>query len=211
MIIFLKIFAIILIAVNAEILFASNLHQSLSASLGMVSVNVTENASSLKSTDESSSSSTSSGGQSATASVISMDLVYEFDNYTRKSYFVKATAPLLAADGSGFYLGAVGMNYYFNSLSSLFSFNDEGTSLIMNPTMRYYWGAAGGIGFVVYSTETAKKSDLIFDVQIHGGGIFNFKRDWGLRGEAAISRGTGVATSTIGIKLFLGINYYLEK
>ena len=189
---------------------STNLHQSISASLGMVNVTVTENASSLKAA-EGDAATDATGGQSASVSVVSMDLVYEFDNHTRKSYFLKATAPLLAADGSGYYLGGLGMNYYFNSLSSLFTFNNEGTSLTMNPTMRYYWGAAGGIGFVVYSTETAKKSDLIFDLQLHGGGIFNFKRDWGIRGEAAISRGTGVATSTIGIKLFFGINYYLEK
>ncbi len=175
--------------------FALDFHQHFSASIGMIHVSVTENVSTLTSTD----------------AVISMDLVYEFDNYTKKTYFIKVTAPLLAADGSGYFLGALGVNFYMNSLSGLFSFTDDGTNLILTPSMRYYWGIATGLGFLVYNTETAKKSDLIFDIQLHGGGILNFKKDWGLRGELGISKGTGVATSTMGIKIFMGINYYLDK
>ena len=130
------LFCLLLILFSISMASAStNLHQSISASLGMVNVTVTENASSLKAA-EGDAATDATGGQSASVSVVSMDLVYEFDNHTRKSYFLKATAPLLAADGSGYYLGGLGMNYYFNSLSSLFTFNNEGPSLTMNPTLR---------------------------------------------------------------------------
>lgn len=206
----LFLLALCLYIYSAQNVFATNFHQHFSASIGMVNMSVTENASSLTSEDQDSSNA-SAGGQSATASVISMDFVYEFENFTKKTYFLKATAPLLAADGSGYYMGGIGVNFYMNSLSGLFSFTDDGTSLTMTPGMRYYWGAATGLGFLVYNTETAKKSDLIFDIQLHGGGILNFKRDWGMRGEFGISKGTGVATSTIGMKVFLGINYYLDN
>jgi len=77
--------------------------------------------------------------------------------------------------------------------------------------MRFYWGTNAGVGFLVYNTTTAKKSDLIFDLELHGGGIMNFKKEWGLRGEAGLSRGTGVSTSTIAMKIFIGLSYYLEK
>ncbi|MEK6624374.1 MAG: hypothetical protein AABY86_05375, partial [Bdellovibrionota bacterium] len=171
---------------------------------------ITENASTLSSAAGSEVANTTSEAQSATASVISADVTYEFLNYATKSYFIRAIAPLLSSDGAGFFLGGLGMNFYMNSLSSMFTFSDAGTSLTMNPTMRFYWGPSAGIGFIVYNTTTAKKSDLIFDLEMHSGGILNFKRDWGLRGEAAISRGTGVSSSTIGFKVFVGLSYYLE-
>ena len=188
----------------------SNYHQVVTTSLGMVSVNITENASTLSAAAGSTESNTASEAQSATASVISGDVTYEFLNYATKSYFIRAVAPLLSSDGAGFFLGGLGMNFYMNSLSSMFTFSDAGTSLTMNPTMRFYWGPSAGIGFVVYNTTTAKKSDLIFDIELHGGGVLNFKRDYGLRGEAGISRGTGVSSSTIGFKVFVGLSYYLE-
>ena len=55
------------------------LHQMISTSIGMVNVNVTENASSLSGVTGSTTE-TSSGG-SASASIISLDMIYEFQNY----------------------------------------------------------------------------------------------------------------------------------
>jgi len=197
---------------NGQLIFAnSNFHQVLTTSAGITNISITENASSLSGATGSGSASNTSEAASTSASVISIDINYEFMNYTNKSYYIRALAPLLSSDGSGVFLGGIGTNFYLNSLSSMFSYNDAGTSLTFIPSMRFYWGPAAGIGFVVYNTETAKKSDLIFDLEIHGGGVLNFKRDWGLRGEAAVSRGTGISSSTIGIKIFFGLSYYLEK
>jgi len=193
----------------------SNFHQMITTSLGMVNVSVTENASSLSSASSSTSTTTTDSNvstpSSVSASVISLDLVYEFSHFNQKSYFIRATAPMLSSDGSGFFAGSIGMNFYFSSLASLYSFNDNGSTLSINPTMRFYWGTNAGVGFLVYNTTTAKKSDLIFDLELHGGGIMNFKKEWGLRGEAGLSRGTGVSTSTIAMKIFIGLSYYLEK
>ncbi|OFZ14261.1 MAG: hypothetical protein A2X86_05280 [Bdellovibrionales bacterium GWA2_49_15] len=206
----MRILALIIAFIVPTAMATSNYHQVVTTSLGMVSVNITENASTLSAAAGSTESNTASEAQSATASVISGDVTYEFLNYATKSYFIRAVAPLLSSDGAGFFLGGLGMNFYMNSLSSMFTFSDAGTSLTMNPTMRFYWGPSAGIGFVVYNTTTAKKSDLIFDIELHGGGVLNFKRDYGLRGEAGISRGTGVSSSTIGFKVFVGLSYYLE-
>ncbi len=212
---FMRILVIILSFACAipSAMAVSNYHQVMTTSIGMVSINVTENASTLAAAatgSGSSESNTVSTASSATASVISADVTYEFLNYATKSYFIRVVAPLLSSNGAGFFLGGLGVNFYMNSLSSMFTFSDSGTTLMMNPTMRFYWGPSAGLGFVVYNTETAKKSDLIFDLEIHGGGILNFKRDWGLRGEAGISRGTGITSSTIGFKVFVGLSYYLD-
>lgn len=174
----------------------------------MVNVNVTENASTLVADSNGNEVSEAS---TAAVSVISLNMTYEFQNYVQKSYFLKATAPLISSDGSGMFLGGIGANWYFNSLSSLFSFDDQGSNMTISPTSRYYLGGFAGVGYLVYITDTAKKSDLLFELGLHGGAIFNFKKDWGLRAELGLGRGTGVATSTIGIKAFVGVNYYIDE
>lgn len=201
-------FLILLFGANSAFAEEPHLHEMISISLGMVNVSVTENASTLSSTGTDSNETTAS---STSASVISIDAVYEFLTYTDKAYFIKLTAPMVSSDGSGFFLGGAGANFYFNSLSSMFSYADEGSRVTITPTFRYYVGGTAGLGYIVYNTETAKKSDLLFDLQLQGGAIYNFKKKWGMRGELGISRGTGVASSTIGIKLFIGVNFFLEK
>lgn len=190
----------------------THLHQAMSIGFGMANIGVTENASTLVSTDEDADpDDANTGGESTAASIISMNINYEFLNYPKKSYFLNLVAPLLSSAGTGFFLGSVGVNFYMNSLSTLFSFNDQGSTLTMAPTLRYYWGGSAGIGYLVYNTESAKKSDVLFELGIHGGGIYNFKKDWGGKFELGLGRGTGVGTSTINMKLFLSVSYYIDK
>jgi len=172
----------------------------------LVNFNLTENASSLTGEDQ---DAVSQGGTSS-SSVFSFDLLYEFQNYESHSLFVKATGPLISSDNSGFFLGAIGVNKYFNSMSTLFTFSDQGSRLSIKPKMRYYVGTAFGVGFLVYNLDNAKKSDVVFDIDLHGGICYMFGDKWGLRSELGISKGTGIATSSYVIKGFLGVNMFLE-
>ena len=134
--------------------FAGNFyHQSITANFGLVNFNLTENASNLTGEDT---EAVSQGGTSS-SSIFSFDLLYEFQNYATHSLFVKATGPLISSDNSGYFLGSIGVNKYFNSLSTLFTFSDQGSRLSIKPKMRYYIGAGFGVGFLVYNLEDAKK------------------------------------------------------
>ena len=151
--------------------------------MGMVNVSLTENSSTLQSTDDSVVVEDSDSATSTATSVISFEANYEFKNYADKSYFVKAIVPLLNSDGSGVFMGSIGINSYIGSLSSIFSFRDKGTQIYMVPKTRYYWGGSAGVGYVIYNTISAKKSDVFFDLGVHGGMVYNFSKRWGMRGE----------------------------
>ena len=185
---------------------ANFFHQMLTANFGMVNFNLTENASNLTGEDQ---EGVSTGG-TASSSVFSFDLLYEFQNYPTHSLYAKATGPLLSSDNSGYFLGAVGANLYFNSLSSLFTFSDLGTRLNIMPSFRYYIGGGFGLGFLVYNLDTAKKSDVVFDIDIHAGLCYAFGNSWGIRAEVGASRGTGIATSSYVFKALVGVNMFLD-
>lgn len=201
---FISFFSFFILTSN---LFAGNFyHQSITANFGLVNFNLTENASNLTGEDT---DAVSQGGTSS-SSIFSFDLLYEFQNYATHSLFVKATGPLISSDNSGYFLGSIGVNKYFNSLSTLFTFSDQGSRLSIKPKMRYYIGAGFGVGFLVYNLEDAKKSDVVFDIDIHGGLSYTFGDRWGIRSELGVSKGTGIATSSYVIKGLLGINMFLE-
>ncbi|MBT6325655.1 MAG: hypothetical protein HOJ35_06775 [Bdellovibrionales bacterium] len=204
-----KLFAALIMICLSNHLVANNMHQVLSTNMGMANFNITENASVL--TTSGSESNAPDDPTASAISLIALNVVYEFMNYPKKSYLLKTTLPLMSSDGSGAFLVGAGMNFYISSMSSKFSINDSGNNLIFTPTLRYYWGPSLGVGYLIYNTETAKKSDIIFDLEVHGGLIYTIKKIWGIRAEFAASRGTGVASSTIGMKFFVGMTYFLEK
>ncbi len=181
----------------------------LNTSVGMFNLNLTENTSTLSSTDSTIEEEGTTAAEAISSSVTAFEVNYEFLIYPKKSFFVTAIVPLVSQDGSGIFMGNVGVNFYLNTMSTVFSFNDKGTSIAITPKFRYYWGGSTGIGYVVYNTISAKKSDVFFNLGLHGGGVYNFKKSWGIRGEVGLGRGTGVATSSISLKFLVGATYYL--
>lgn len=176
-------------------------------SIGMVSVGVTENESTLVQTDTDVEESGTKEAASTSASAISFNASYEFSFKQKRSYFVKGTVPMMTSDGSGLFLGGIGFNWYLNDLGSIYVLNMNGNEIRMIPKFRYWWGASTGVGYLVYNTENAKKSDVIFDLAVHAGAGYSFSEKWGMRGEAIVGRGTGVATSTMNIRIFFGAVY----
>ena len=184
----------------------TSLLQNVSIGIGMANVSVTENQSTLESED---SSSTEEPAEINPISTISLEMSYHFKNYINKSIYLKSFIPLLSSDGSGYYMAALGMTYYLNSISSQFNFSDEGTSLVISPTFRYYVGGYIGGGYLVYNTATAKKSDLVLDMSASGGVDFKMSNNWSIKADLSAGRLTGVNTTGIAITAFFGGTYYL--
>lgn len=173
--------------------------QQLTISLGMVNASYTENKSSLNST-----SSSPAATASGSASVLPVDVLWEFYQSSKYSYYVRATAPLLTTGKDSYFSFNGGVNWYIKSLSSTGDFRDQNDIIQIIPKTRYYWGFGVGTGFLVYSTKTAKKSDLLADLSLHGGMIYSINSTWGIRAETGYARAIGVATTTSIIRAFIG-------
>lgn len=201
---FLFLFSILNVA------YAQGYHDMVSYNIGMVNLSVTENESSIKQTDTSvQTSETTSKASSSAVSAISFQLNWEFKTYSQLAYFTKLSVPLMSGQGTGVFGGDIGFNMYLNPLGAKYSYVQNGTTLVIVPKFKYYWGAFGGSGYVVYNTESARKSDVFFNLGVHGGLVYGFDEKWGLKSEIAFSRTTGVATTGIMMNLFLGASYYL--
>jgi len=175
----------------------------------MYNITVTENESALEATDTSIEIEDESETTSVAAAVTVFEFNYDFLQTESRGFFFKGVVPLVSAGGSSAFLGAAGMNWYFNGAPSVFSYNNLGSTVYLIPKFRYYAGGSLGVGYVIYDTESAKKSDIYFDLGFHGGVLYNFGRKWGMRAELGMGRGTGVTTNSMGMKVFIGSSYYL--
>ena len=185
-------------------------HDMISYNVGMVNLTVAENESSIKQTDTSvTTTDTSTKGSSSAVSAISFQLSWEFKTYSKLAYFTKLSVPLMSGQGTGVFGGDVGFSMYLNPLGAKYSYVQNGTTLVIIPKFKYYWGAFGGTGYVVYNTESARKSDVFFNLGVHGGMVYSMGDRWGFKAEIAASRTTGVATTGIMMNLFMGASYYL--
>lgn len=136
---------------------------------------------------------------------ISGNVNWKFAPGLEKSYYLSGTFPLLP-NPTGSYFGAhVGMESYFGKVGSRMRMNNSGTTLKLKPGNNFFWGLEGGVGYLVYSTESAKKTDLLLDVGALIGMNYNYNEKWQFRGQAGIARGTGVVTTTMEMKIFVGV------
>jgi hypothetical protein len=170
----------------------------------MVNVSFAENASGLK-PKEGSTPELASGS----ASIISLKASFDYIASPKRTYFGSAIVPLFGGD-YGVFMGLGGVNFFFNDLSSMFDFSDNGSSISIMPKKRYYWGLSTGLGYLIYSSETAKKSDIAFFLGGQGGIIYNIKPNLDLKADLTIGRLTGISTTSISMQAFFGISYYLH-
>jgi hypothetical protein len=87
--------------------------------------------------------------------------------------------------------------------------NNSGTTLKLKPGNNYFWGLEAGIGYLAYSTESAKKTDVLLDVGGLLGMNYVYNDNWQFRFTGGLTRGTGVVTTVIEMKVFAGVTYYL--
>jgi hypothetical protein len=146
---------------------------------------------------------------SGSVSSISGQISYKFAPGLERSYYFSGTFPLLPSP-TGSYFGAhFGAEFYFGSSSgSKVNFSHSGTSIKLKPKNLYFWSLEGGLGYLIYNTETAKKTDMLLDIGANLGMLYTMSEKWRLRGTVGMTRGTGVATTTMEMKAFFGVTYF---
>lgn len=182
---------------------AADLSDSFSISLGMVNVSFTESESTLASDDGEEPEEAGSGS----SAVISLDLTYNRPLDEKKDVYGRIIVPFMTTTGSGLVLGSGGMNYYFSGLSSDIKTDDQDVKVRISPDMRYYVGGELGFGYLIYTTESAKKSDILLNIGGHGGLLYSFRDHWSVKGELGIGKGVGTKVSTTMMKVIFGVNY----
>lgn len=188
---------------------AQKFYNSASVSLGMMNHSVTPNESALVSTDGSGSSEESAEAAAAAVSAISLQVNWEFKSELTKSYYVSGVLPMMSAEGTGVYSAVVGINWYFGDIGTKYTYTNGGQTMTITPSSKYYWGAFVGPGYVVYNTESAKFTDIFFDLGVNLGGFWRWGKDRGIRAEATVGRATGINTTGIKMGFFVGISQYL--
>lgn len=184
-------------------------YDSMSLSFGMVNHSVTENESTLAKTDNTETSATETKEAAKAVSAISLNANYEFLPTQKRTYFLQANVPMLTTGGAGVFLLGGGVNWYLSDLATKYSYESHGSTIEIVPQLKYYWGFNTGIGYLVYNTESSKKTDLFFDLGLHGGGAYAFSPTRSLKMELGLARSTGVATTGFKINIFFGVVQYL--
>lgn len=166
---------------------------------GMTNITFKENASTL--TRE---NGTTASAYSGKSSVLPVFLQYEMFRDEKSSYYVQAILPLLTTSKDSYTNAGAGMNFYYKSLSSVGNFSDSSVTLVIKPVWRYYWGLDLGLGYLVYNTLTAKKSDILAEIGPHAGVIYTVNDDYTVKLEASFARALGVQTNASVTKLMIG-------
>ena len=140
---------------------------------------------------------------------ISGSVNWKFKPGMERSYYLNGTFPLIP-NPQGSYFGVhLGMESYFGSMGSRLRLNNAGTTLRLKPGNNYFWAIEGGVGYLAYSTVSAKKTDLLLDIGGLLGMNYKYNEKWQLRMTAGLGRGTGVVTTVMEMKLFAGVTYIL--
>jgi hypothetical protein len=181
----------------------SNLKTSDEFSLlvGMANIGFTESQSTLTGPNQ-------SEAASGSIAAISGMLHYRFRTDEKKAWYTQFTFPLMA--GTGSYLsGGGGMEYYFAKAPAKITLRDATTSFTLTPVTRYFVMGGINIGYIAYTTETAKKNDTLLEIDLGGGMSRRFNK-WTLRVQGGIARGVGVVTTTVGMKAMVGGIFFLD-
>jgi hypothetical protein len=181
----------------------SNLKKSdeFSMLIGMTNIGFTEGQSSLSGPNLSTPASGSVAG-------ISGMLHYRFKTNEKTAWYSQFTFPLMATEGTYMSAGG-GMEYYFGQAPAKITLSDSTTTLTLTPLSRYFvWGGLN-LGYLAYLTETAKKNDTMLEIDLGGGWSKKFT-SWTLRAQAGLSRGVGVATTSMGMKAMVGGIFFLD-
>jgi hypothetical protein len=203
-------FIFFLAMISNQKAFAVSYRNELLLSPGITNINFSENDSTAENTSSELGESVEVTAQSGTVSSTSLAVNYRLTNSASKVYFLDGILPLMGSNGTGyFYLGG-GVNFYFLSSSSQSETRYKGIEVLISPEYRFYWGVSAGLGYLLYETTFAEKTDVLFELGPHLGVQYNFSKDWGGQIEAKVTRGTGIETTTLNSKIFVGVSYYLN-
>jgi hypothetical protein len=183
----------------------SKIPGQLSFNIGSVSSSFSENPDKLKSTDGTSSTSTTA--YSGTATTMPLDVSYEFFPNLKRSFFIRGAGPILASTPDRYFNANFGINFYFVQVGAQAKVTDYNFEMKIVPKLRYYAGPSIGVGYLVYSTKSATKNDMMLELGGQAGMIYTLNSKWGLKGELGASRAIGVLVSATIIKILIGTTY----
>lgn len=169
--------------------------------IGMANIGFTESQSTLTGPNK-------TEAASGSVAAISGMLHYRFRTEEKRAWYTQFTFPLMS--GTGSYLsGGGGMEYHFGKAPAKITLRDATTSFTLTPTTRYFIAGGLNIGYIAYTTETAKKNDTLLEIDVGGGMSKRFNK-WTLRVQGGIARGVGVVTTTMGMKAMVGGIFFLD-
>jgi hypothetical protein len=173
-------------------------------SIGMANISYTETQSGLAGENIK---------QPASGSTSNMSLLafYKFLPGLKRSAYLYSTLPAMSSGQSTYFSVGAGMEFYFNEIGSRMSMSNSGTTIRVTPRLRYFWGFEGGVGYISYLTLTEKRTDFLMDLGLMGGGTYPINDKWALRMQLTIARGTGINTTAMEMKAFLGGTFYLDN
>lgn len=147
--------------------------------------------------------------ESGNTTSISGNLHYKFLPSGKLNYYLTGTFPLISSGGNSYFNLGGGAEYYFNDVGNQQGIEINGMKVTFTPKLRYFAGVEVGLGYLVYTTQTALKNDTLFELGLTGGIIYNFTKKWSLRGHTVLARGSGIATSGFQVKGYVGGTYFL--
>lgn len=176
------------------------------AGVNMVNVSYAESASSI---EPNATTGVKPEAEAGSLSVMSLTVNFEKSATVNRTYFARASVPLIGSGDSSFLSINCGVNYFFSSMATDQASVDEGTRIEFRPKVRYYVGGQLGGAYLVYTTTTKKRSDILFELGGQGGMLYSFGKNYGLNVEGFFGRGTGVNTTTTNMKLLAAMIYNL--
>lgn len=197
--------SLICMQVNAN----SSIPSQLNIHIGSISTNYAENEDTLKASDGSTTA-TKTAPYTGTASSMPFAIAYEYFPSLTKSYFFRAAGPVMGSTPDRYYSGSVGMNFYFGQIASQTIVKDLNFEMKVMPKFRYYAGPALGLGYLVYNTKSATKTDILFELGGQGGVLYSLGPKWAISAELGAARAIGSLTSATVIKILIGTSYTLD-
>lgn len=147
---------------------------------------------------------------SGSSSSLPIEFGGEIFSTPKRSYFLRGGGPLVASGTDRLFYVNTGINFYLSPLGSPLKVSTDKFNIRVIPKFRYYIGIQAGTSYLIYSTKSQTKSDILFELGGQGGGIYSISTQWGLKAEASIMKGTGALVSSMTMKVLLGATYSIN-
>lgn len=145
---------------------------------------------------------------SGSAMVIGAMVDYTIPLKINQALAIKGTIPLMSSTGRIFSIGSA-YQYYFGgkAVSDIEVRNIDGSYIKFSPGFRYYAGATADVSYLYYTSETAKKTDVLFQLGPTGGILYRWKDNIDIKAEADFQIGFGSIVTTTTMKIIGGLTY----
>ena len=143
-----------------------------------------------------------------------MDIEYEIFKGSRKSLIFRVLLDFDTLNSRVQYgVAGMGNRYYFGSNGMSFDVADHETSIIQQPTKRFYFGWDAGVGNVILRSfgQTLTANSVTLDVGGAAGFIYQFSHSIGLDLQVGYTYGYGfsnIAATTTTTRILFGGAFY---